>query len=169
MHPAVMKWIRKYTDGKTFSNVLDVGGQDVNGSPRSIIKLDTAGVHGTVDGKFTVVDEVAGKGVDVVANAHKLPFENDTFDLVLCTEVLEHDSAPWKTLQEIYRVLRLAGELVLTCANENREPHESFFCSGIVGYHRLYAHEVIRDLHQAGFRVFEMENANTDIRVWAGK
>jgi SAM-dependent methyltransferase len=162
MHPAVMQWIRKHTDGKTFFNVLDVGGQDVNGSPRGIISMADSG-------KFTVVDEVTGQGVDVVANAHKLPFDDNIFDLVLCTEVLEHDSAPWETIKEIHRVLQLDGELVLTCANEMRAPHESFFCSGIIGYHRLNAHEVIRDLHQAGFRRFEMENKDTDIRIWAIK
>ena len=162
MHPAVMQWIKQHANIKTYFNVLDVGGQDVNGSPRGAISMADSG-------KYTVVDEVAGQGVDVVANAHKLPFEDNTFDLVLCTEVLEHDTAPWETLKEIYRVLQPDGELILTCANEERGPHESFFCSGIIGYHRLYAHEVIRDLHQAGFRRFVMENKDTDIRIWAIK
>jgi SAM-dependent methyltransferase len=43
-----------------------------------------------------------------------LPFSNAAFDVVLCTEVLEHVPNPDATLQEIRRVLRGGGTLVLT-------------------------------------------------------
>jgi SAM-dependent methyltransferase len=47
-----------------------------------------------------------------------LPFEEGTFDYVLCTEVLEHLLySPSKLLYNIHRVLRTEGELVLSTPN----------------------------------------------------
>jgi ubiquinone/menaquinone biosynthesis C-methylase UbiE len=56
-----------------------------------------------------------GPGVDHVARADSLPFPDRTFDTVVCTEMLEHDRRPWLTLQEMARVLRPGGILLLTC------------------------------------------------------
>jgi len=41
-----------------------------------------------------------------VADAHKIPYASNTFDLVVCTEVLEHVTDPKSVLQEIKRVLK---------------------------------------------------------------
>ena len=51
---------------------------------------------------------------NVRCDALALPFADDAFDLVLCTEVLEHVPDPDATLQEIRRTLRADGMLVLT-------------------------------------------------------
>lgn len=55
-----------------------------------------------------------GPDVDVVGDAHELPFEDNTFDVVLCTEVLEHLHSPHIAAQEMMRVLKPGGKLVLT-------------------------------------------------------
>lgn len=55
-----------------------------------------------------------GHGVDVVGDAHKLPFENDKFDNILCTEVLEHLHSPHIAISEMKRVLKRGGKLILT-------------------------------------------------------
>jgi SAM-dependent methyltransferase len=52
--------------------------------------------------------------VDALASADDLPFDDATFDCVLCTEVLEHCSEPAAVLAEIQRVLRPGGQLFLT-------------------------------------------------------
>jgi len=53
----------------------------------------------------------------VLGDAHELPFRNNSFDLVLCTEVLEHLSIPKKAFVEATRVAR---KYVLTSvAGEN--------------------------------------------------
>jgi SAM-dependent methyltransferase len=51
---------------------------------------------------------------DVRCEAGRLPFARSSFDLVLCTEVLEHVPDPHATLQEIRRTLKLSGSLVLS-------------------------------------------------------
>lgn len=45
----------------------------------------------------------------LVADAHKLPFEDSSFDAVFALEVLEHVFEPVKVLQEIQRVLKRDG------------------------------------------------------------
>jgi len=50
-------------------------------------------------------------------NAQKLPFSKEIFDLVICTEVLEHSSFPEKIIKESKRVLRHRGYLVLSSQN----------------------------------------------------
>jgi SAM-dependent methyltransferase len=59
-------------------------------------------------------DVEAGKGVDVVGDAHSLPFPENKFDAILCTEVLEHLHTPEKAIAEMKRVLKPGGQLVLT-------------------------------------------------------
>lgn len=58
--------------------------------------------------------EVRGPGVSAVADAHRLPFRGECFDVVLMTEVLEHLHDPEVALSEISRVLRPEGLLILT-------------------------------------------------------
>lgn len=60
-----------------------------------------------------------------------LPFADDSFDLVVCTEVLEHVSEPRLALRELSRVT--AGHLFLTV------PHEPFFRAGNVARGRHLA------------------------------
>ncbi|MGB8516742.1 MAG: class I SAM-dependent methyltransferase [Gallionella sp.] len=46
-----------------------------------------------------------------------LPFSDQSFDLVTCTEVIEHLEHYRKTLRDIFRVLKSGGTLVLTTPN----------------------------------------------------
>lgn len=48
-----------------------------------------------------------------VADAHSLPFKNESFDLVVCTEVLEHVDNPKDALLEIKRVLKKEGVAII--------------------------------------------------------
>lgn len=52
---------------------------------------------------------------DLVADIHRMfQFANDTFDCILCTEVLEHCYDPWKAAEEMFRVLKPGGILLLS-------------------------------------------------------
>lgn len=48
---------------------------------------------------------------------HNLPFGNNTFDCIVCTEVLEHTLSPFRALNEMHRVLRPGGSLVISVPN----------------------------------------------------
>ncbi len=48
-----------------------------------------------------------------IGDAHKLPFDNNSFDLVICIETLEHLENPTKALAEIKRVLKKKGKVLI--------------------------------------------------------
>jgi SAM-dependent methyltransferase len=53
-------------------------------------------------------------GAAVVGDAHSLPFVTGAFDLIISTEVLEHALEPQRMIDEIRRVLRPGGRVLLT-------------------------------------------------------
>ena len=54
------------------------------------------------------------KGVDLVGDAHSLPFFGSSFSVVISTEMLEHVRNPQLVIDEIQRVLKPGGKLILT-------------------------------------------------------
>lgn len=48
---------------------------------------------------------------------HNLPFDDESFDCIVCTEVLEHVYSPYKALDEIHRILKPKGNFVLSVPN----------------------------------------------------
>lgn len=51
--------------------------------------------------------------LDVVADAHSLPFKNECLDIVFSITVLEHVRKPWVCAAEMTRVLKPGGHVVL--------------------------------------------------------
>lgn len=49
----------------------------------------------------------------LVADAHKLPFKNNSFDLVVCYETIEHLTSPKKALKEVRRVMKDNGTAIV--------------------------------------------------------
>jgi ubiquinone/menaquinone biosynthesis C-methylase UbiE len=52
--------------------------------------------------------------IDYVSDATSIPVPDSSFDVVLCTEVLEHVPEPIKVVMEIARILKGGGRLLLT-------------------------------------------------------
>lgn len=57
-----------------------------------------------------------------VGDVLALPFADACFDIVLCTEVIEHTPQPGTAIDELARVLRPGGTLVLTTPNRVWHP-----------------------------------------------
>jgi SAM-dependent methyltransferase len=56
------------------------------------------------------------EGIEVrEAPGEDIPFPEEWFDVVFCTNVLDHVTSPLQTIREMNRVLREGGYLVLTC------------------------------------------------------
>jgi SAM-dependent methyltransferase len=88
---------------------------------------------------------------DIIASADALPVHDDSFDLVVCTQVLEHVPEPLAVLQELARVLVSGGRLALTVPllwELHEAPHD---------YYRYTEPGVRHLLAKAGFG---------DCRVW---
>lgn len=58
-----------------------------------------------------------GKVVLIFADATKLPFKRSSFNKIICSEVIEHIKDDKKVLQEIHRVLKIRGIMVLSTCN----------------------------------------------------
>ena len=50
----------------------------------------------------------------IVASAYEVPFPDDSFDVVVCCEVIEHVHDPEKLIREAHRVLKPSGKFILT-------------------------------------------------------
>ncbi|QQG38508.1 MAG: class I SAM-dependent methyltransferase [Candidatus Woesearchaeota archaeon] len=55
----------------------------------------------------------------VKSSATKLPLKNNFFDVVVCTEVIEHIKEDEKVISEIRRVLKKKGTLIITTPDKN--------------------------------------------------
>jgi SAM-dependent methyltransferase len=69
----------------------------------------------------------AAKRPDVQAYAESLPFGDAIFDAVICSEMLEHVMDPVPVLEEIRRVLKVNGVLLISVPFLNRihgDPHD---------------------------------------------
>lgn len=64
--------------------------------------------------EYVGIDVAEGPKVDVVAPAEELPFPDSSFDLVLCTQALEHVADPGAVLTEIHRVLTPGGTALVS-------------------------------------------------------
>lgn len=51
---------------------------------------------------------------DAICFGEALPFEDASFDTILCTEVLEHTRQPWRVMAEFARLLRPGGHVLIS-------------------------------------------------------
>lgn len=72
-----------------------------------------------------ILKEVAVKAQVIVYDGRRLPFSDNSFDIVTSIEVIEHAEDPDRMLGEIWRVLKPDGILHITTANKwwPYEPH----------------------------------------------
>lgn len=59
------------------------------------------------------VDIYRSNAVDVLADAQNLPFRSNIFDCVFLVSVLEHVQKPWVVAQEISRILKTGGKVLV--------------------------------------------------------
>jgi len=98
--------------------------------------------------KLMVLKDVSVDVVDL--NVEKIPYTNNQFQLVTCTEVLEHLEHYRETIREIHRILDTDGVFVLTTPNIlNLKSRVRFL---VFGFYNLFGplHFKESELHSAG-------------------
>jgi len=63
-----------------------------------------------------------------------LPYEENSFDFVLCQEVIEHIENPWKLFRDIKKVLKENGTLILTTPNIQSKHSKKVFLRSNFGH-----------------------------------
>jgi SAM-dependent methyltransferase len=109
---------------RAFCNHLQYKGQDFgqykNDDKRIIGRHDAGGEDGYAYGEL-----------DYIGDIWNILEKDDTFDAILCTEVIEHIPFPNETLAEFSRLLKPGGTLILTApSNCLRHMDPYFFYTG---------------------------------------
>lgn len=52
--------------------------------------------------------------LDYICDAINIPVDSETFDTVLCTEVLEHVPEPIEIIREVSRILKIGGKIFVS-------------------------------------------------------
>ncbi len=88
---------------KPSPSILEIGSRNVTGITRRNLFPHCADYAG--------FDILAGEGVDIVGDAHKLSesFPLERFDFIYSISVFEHLLFPWKTVLEINKVMKPEG------------------------------------------------------------
>lgn len=63
---------------------------------------------------YIATDVFPNENIDIVCDVEKSPLKDGEFDTVICTQVLEHTKHPWLVAQEIYRILKKDGIIIVT-------------------------------------------------------
>jgi SAM-dependent methyltransferase len=93
-------------------------------------------------------------GVDVAADAERLPFRDHHFDTVICNDVLEHVADDQQALREVARVLRPAGTAYLHTPLVAEHTVEYGFANLLDhGHRRAYGPDLVLRVRNAGLAV----------------
>lgn len=117
MHKEVKRFIKyvrqEYPYKFRLRKVLEVGSQNINGSPKKYFWFC----------KYIGVDLMKGRGVDITGDFSKMDLFPVEFGVVISCEMLEHDQNWAKSLKNMYDHLEIGGLMIITCAGPNRPEH----------------------------------------------
>lgn len=103
--------------------------------------------------------------IDYICDATEIPVPDASFDVVLCTEVLEHCPEPIRVVKEIARILKPGGRLIMTAplgSGIHQEPYHFYGGYTSFWYQRFLGEASFENLSvepNAGFfRFFSQES-----------
>jgi SAM-dependent methyltransferase len=96
------------------SSVLEIGSSDINGSVRSFFSGAKS---------YTGVDVAEGPGVDKVCQGQLIDYPTGTFDVVISCECMEHNPFWIETISNMFRMVKPAGLMIISCATIGRAEH----------------------------------------------
>lgn len=85
------------------------------------------------------------ENVDIVADGKRLPFKENSFDLILIESVLEHVDEPEKIINESYRAMKKGGKIYISI------PFVYAFHGSPDDYERYTLHGLKKRIENAGF------------------
>jgi len=108
-----LKMKSKFPNYFVNKKVLDIGSLDVNGNNRFLFE----------NCEYFGLDVGEGKNVDIVCPGHLYDAPSEYFDIIISTEVFEHDLYYRETISNIMRMLKPGGIFMFTCASGQRPEH----------------------------------------------
>jgi len=135
-----IKWvIQALSNIPTGKRILDAGAGELRMKPYcahlDYVSQDFCQYEGKGDGQALQVGAWDTTHIDIVSDIASIPVPDASFDVVLCTEVLEHIPNPVTAVEEFCRILKPGGILLLTapfCSLTHFAPYH--FASGLNRY-----------------------------------
>lgn len=143
----------------TTSRILDAGA----GTGGTIVLLKKAGFKNVIgiEKSDLAIKYSAKRGLKITkGDINKLPFKKDSFDVVVCLDVLYHQGVhPNLAIKEFQRVLKKGGLLYL------QEPAYNFLKSrhdiAIATSRRFTKNQITKIVTMAGFKILKASYLNT--------
>lgn len=120
-----------------------------------------------IHGETYITADIESPLAKVKMDIHQIPFEENTFDVVLCNHVLEHVRDDIKAMSEIHRVLKPGGFAILQIPFFNPIPEVTFEDHSITDkrerekifgqddHVRKYGHDYPKRIAQSGLTPIE--------------
>jgi SAM-dependent methyltransferase len=155
--------------------LLDIGCFDGTLAAQFLPAWEAYGLEGNV----AACEKARGKGVKAVLHdlEKRLPFEDGSFDCVIAAEIIEHVYDTDFFLEEIRRVMKKNGLLVLSTPNiaclTNRVrllfglyPRYAEYRAGGAGHIRIYTSKTIRgQIAEKGFEILRYAGCNLPLAM----
>lgn len=138
----------KYLDYQpVYESVLDVGSLDICGTQRTYDFCGAGPQWASIVGctKYEGIDLIGGPSVDRIMNSHDLKYRDCEFDLVLCVNMLEHDSDYKKTIKECIRVTKKRGLCIFGTVDSTHPEHPQLGGGDTETYNK-FTHEQLVDI-----------------------
>jgi len=156
----VIDLLKKHLKGKKSNKLLDIGCGDGTISIH-FLKLGFE-VYG-IDAAIKALEKAGQKEIKTKLGdfEEKLPYKNDSFDVVFAGEVIEHIFDVKNFLSEIHRILKKNGILILTTPNLASLEDRIKFLFGINPTHVTPVHEYLH-FHIRPFTKYSLKKTLTE-------
>lgn len=149
---------------KTLSNIpaglriLDAGAGELKHKKHcehlDYVSQDFCQYEGSGDGKGLQTGTFNTSQIDIVGDIINISEQDESFDVILCSEVFEHIPNPVKALEEFQRLLKRGGIMIITapfCSLTHFAPYHFS-----TGFNRYFYEHHLKDLN------FEIEEIETN-------
>lgn len=112
LYPIIVKRLKKYP----FKKLLDVGcgtGTLLSMVLRQYKNVEISGIDISKEMINKAKDLLENKAELLTGDSENLPWEDNSFDIIICNASFHHFPQPIKTLQEMGRVLNKKGRLII--------------------------------------------------------
>ena len=157
-----------FPDNFANCKVLEVGSLDINGSVRQFF----------TNCDYIGIDLGHGRGVDFVCQGQDYNAPDNTFDTCISCECFEHNPAWVATFQNMHRMVKPGGLIVMSCATTGRAEHgtkrtspaDAPFCDDY--YNNLTEQDFVENFdidNMFSAYEFAVENATYDLYFYGVK
>jgi SAM-dependent methyltransferase len=163
--------LKKIPAGK---RILDAGAGElkykVHCSHLEYVSQDLGKYDGRGTGEGIQVGNWDNSRLDIVSDIIKIPVPDESFDVILCVEVLEHISEPALAVKEFSRIIRPGGKVIITapfCSLTHFAPfyfangYSKYWYEKVLGEHGFVIEEIFFNGNFFKYLAQEIRNIKT--------